>query len=72
MSIEHIDLFEMIQSKIHSDKFKEKYRTHPKAFTRRRKLDFPTMIGSMLNRMSKVSVRATPYCPGTLQARPLA
>lgn len=53
MSSEHIDLFEMIQSKILSDKFKEKFRTHPKAFTRRRKLDFPTMIGSMLNRMSK-------------------
>ena len=53
MTTKHIEIFEMIQTQIHSSKFKEKYRKSPKAFTRRRILDFPTLIGSMLNRMSK-------------------
>lgn len=52
-SSRHVELFEMIQTEIHRRGFKEKYRRDEKAFTRRRILDFSTIVGSILNRMSK-------------------
>ena len=53
VSSKHIELFEMIQSEIHDLEFKDKYRRDATAFTRRRILDFPSILGSILNRMSK-------------------
>jgi hypothetical protein len=49
----NIELFEIIQREINSFDFKEKYRQNPKDFTRRRKLDFPTIVVSLINKMSK-------------------
>lgn len=50
---ENTELFEMLQTEIHSSTFKSLFRLNKSDFTRRCILDFPTMIGSILNRMSK-------------------
>lgn len=54
-----LDVLKNLRSKIHSDSFKDSYRTDAKYFTRNRVLTFANLITSSLNMMSKsLSVEA--------------